>query len=420
MTFNPAIFIFIALLFFPVALRFTGSMSASQAILNLIITSIGLFFITISSRCTPITKKHNFLIGYLLFATSTILLLNIFFEGSESRISSDAVRLIFAALYILIGAYLSTSIKNSDEWITNFYLKYCVFGFAFSLAVFTPFLYPIVDLYKGRMSNDSVIFHFFRLSGFSGFPTDFGCSLVLGFLLAIAALTRNWISIKIFAFLSIIVIAGLIGSASRAALIQFGGVIFILALTSKYHFIQMIKISAVVLLVAIIFILQQPESLDGTFNTISYISVDLDDPDASVAHRFHELSYGFQVLSGQAPVPIGIERDHPFGLDVVEGFWSHYIIRYSYFGALTALCLAALIGLMLYQSRKNSAIGWSLYYWYISFIIFVAPFSDVTTRFRGLPLYFTLIGIAFAANAKASKKIVISKHTDTRLAQDTT
>lgn len=397
---------FIAVMFyFPMASRFIGSMSIIQAIINVVIVSAGLFLIATKTRPVYVTN-HLKLSGFFLFSAAILLLLNLYFDGMPSRIASDVGRLFFAAVYIFIGAYIYDSLDEPDISISNLYIKYCIFGFLFSFLVFIPPLFPLVDLFKGRMSDDSVVFHFFRFSGFAGYPTDFGCSLVLGFLIALSQFRRNLIANKKFTLFFIVVILGIVGSASRAAILQFVGLIIILAMVYRRQYTRMLILASCALISGLIFFsLQSEESSEG-YSISTYLNVDLDNPDDSISHRAGEVQYSLDVLSGREPIPVGAERDHPFGFDVIEGFWTHYIIRYGYFGILIGGGVSAFILVMLFKSRNNSTMGWALYYWYLSFILFVAPFSDVTTRFRGLPLYFVLIGMALAVRKANSRAVM--------------
>ena len=107
----------------------------------------------------------------------------------------------------------------------------------FSGLVFILQSYFFLDFFKGRLSNDELFFHFFRFSGTLGYPTEFGCFL----LIPLIHLTEQR---KLFSTLPNILVAltcsvGVLASASRAALLM--GFVYALVYVGKGLFKILLK-----------------------------------------------------------------------------------------------------------------------------------------------------------------------------------
>jgi hypothetical protein len=289
-------------------------------------------------------------------------------------------------------------------------LLYGALGVLFSGFVLFNWAWPLVDLYKGRLSDDPLPFHFLRASGFSGFPTDFGCLLVLILLLLRAQWRRGELKTRTVVLGGAVVIGGIVASAARGAVVQLAGLalmwVFFWCATRLCTVAWLLRklsrrwviLFAFFMTAVAMFLVAAHRSghlmlAKQQVHVVRYVTDALAQPDESVLHRFIELRLAQDVIGGEQSVPRGMERENLFGLQVIEGYWSHYTVRYGIFGVLIGLAIATLLVSAAYSAR-TLALGEALFYWLVSFFLFVAPFSDVMARSRGIALYFTLLGLA--------------------------
>lgn len=379
----------------------TGSFRASQVIFELLFGTLGLCFII----------KRNFklslTVGSLLFitlgASLIIFLVGIFARGSIIRSLSDSTRLIFLSIYMGVGYSYANSKCYSEEFILRVLFFYMVTSILFSLFVYVNFTYPMINLFKGRQSEDELPLHFFRFSGFSGFPTDFGSILVFGFCLMIADQLNTIWNLKWKIFFTTIFLFGIIGSGSRGAILQLICVLFLFfVIKFLRYFLKLrilkstIKFFTVFILAGIVFIYiiyysykyyNKNTIIDSVIN---YLSVNFYSPDESIEHRFSEIKGSFDVLFNKGFL-FGEERDYPFGLPVIEGFHTHWISRYSWLGLIIGVGLCVFLIRISFKSKTK--IGFGLGIWTISFLVSVGLFSDILFRFKGPLLYGFLFGI---------------------------
>ncbi len=94
--------------------------------------------------------------------------------------------------------------------------------------------------------------------------------------------------------------------------------------------------SSILILILVVF-------LGGFFNFILlnenqylvYLSSILSsDIDSSITHRFNELSLVEDVIWEDRLIPLGVERLEPYGMDTIEGLYSHYVLRYGIAGLI--------------------------------------------------------------------------------------
>lgn len=168
---------------------------------------------------------------------------------------------------------------------------------------------PIVDPYKGRTSSGLLSYQYYRASGLHIYPSDFAffCILLV-------------VRLKDAFLLKLLLVLAVILSASRA------GLAFILL----YFFMRNLTYSLIVAILSFPF-------LKSVIDFSPYLALTLESiingsVDGSIQHRFGEWDYVIQVLTGQLP-PI-LKNYDLIGLDIIEGFYSYYIINFGYPGIL--------------------------------------------------------------------------------------
>jgi hypothetical protein len=396
-------------LLFPFFKRYIGSASAAQFLLNGLVAVPCLVLAVLA----PVRWRIR-LIAFLAASLALAFLLFVvsaFAEASAARTASDVGRVLLVCVYVYAG-YVCCDLKIwTEERLIRTVTLYCAAGTLFSLLVLFRPAYWLVDLYKGRLSDDPLAFHFKRASGFSGYPTDFGCLLLFGILLAMIAgqrgmmaARRKWVLVGMFA-------AGVIASAARGALIQVAGLALIGGVPLLVRSKARARWALLIIGVAFLAILgndavspsldaDRDASSPGELQFKNYVSVSAGNPDASILHRFAELALAkAQLVDRPTTLPTGKDRDTPGGLDVIESLYGHYLIRYGWLGALFVVVWS---GCIIYAAKTSaSVVGRAYYLWFVSFILFVAPFSDVMSRLRGLPLYSLLLGYVLATERRA-------------------
>jgi len=391
-----------AILYLPIFANLLGGSGRSQFFLNGVFLVLGIAVLTsLSHRRHKIALPKYSIV--LLALAICVVFLSLITASSFGRIASDAGRLILAAFFVSVGYGLGCSGAISDRQLSRNLIVYGVLGTAFSLLVYAPPLWSIVDIYKGRQSDDLLQFHFMRASGFSGYPTDFGSILVLSILCVPLALQKGYISSKFALFSIAVVLAGLALSAARGSMLQFGGAAVIVYFSLMFRRkisrkLLRLQVLALVGASIAVFLLWTPISemyqtrAVGRLNIFDYVMIDISEVDASVLHRFNELELAADVVLGALPVPTGESRQQPYGMNVIEGFHTHYLVRYGIPGVLIALTLI-IATLKAVQVRTPGVVATALFIWFLSFFFFLAPFSDVWSRLRGLALYSSLIGM---------------------------
>ena len=271
-----------------------------------------------------------------------------------------------------------------------------IFQVIFSTLVFIPILHPFIDFFKGRLSDDSLQFHFYRFSGSLGYPTEFGCFLVLCFMLIVEK-GIDYMKFINFLYLSTM-ISGILFSASRGAILLFISYIlykFIISLSkiiinSKVSKLFIITGSTIIIFIFIILTYQKTQE---QLTIVGYLLSFTNKFDSSLIHRFNELKICFLIIFDYLDVPTGVDRLKPFGLDVIESFWGFTIIRFGIVGLVINLSFIFIFYYM-YKRSSKYCISKTIFLWFLLVYTFVAPFSDIIFRSKGVVIFGLLLGIS--------------------------
>jgi hypothetical protein len=400
---KSSLYFYILGLYWPFLFSVTGSFTISQGLFALLFTALSLF-ILLNVRNRPL-----FVLFLIVIVTSIMIFyLGFFSGGSLQRSLSDSSRLVFFFFYFAVGSVYASKPYFDENALIKVILVYCILSIIFSLLVYFPFLHPLVNLFKGRLSDDILQFHFFRFSGFSGFPTDLGALLTLGICILLYVRRINLFSKKKRLALLLFLVLGIIGSVSRGAMLHLGvaGILYSIGIMGRVFInrkISKLMLSTIFITLCVLPILGIALIDINIFEnnaSTQYMAVDISNPDASVLHRFKEVNGAYNVLFDRLFI-FGEERDRPLGLPVIEGFWTHWILRYSWIGLYIGLIFCSFLALI--AKRSDTVLGRGAFLWMCSFLLSEAFFSDVLFRFKGPLVYGFIFGVCFTLYLQKSK-----------------
>ena len=394
------------IILFPIFSNILGGAGNSQFIINILFFAA--IFIFLSLRKINFFDKFHILFFVYLFAALSIAILSYFYDTPLSRTFSDTGRLFLFAGFFHMG-FNYVKVKDFDiENLSNVIINLGLISVIFSFLVFIEYLHPFVDLFKGRQSTEEFTFHFYRFSGFHGYPTDFAVFINFCILLVFFKLEKNLYSFsRSLAYISIFSL-GILFSFARGGMLQFAGLILVLFYISPIlnflksepiHMKQrqrfsLISFIAIIFFFFVIFLIQDFLKLEDQY--VSYLVGLFDNNiDSSVQHRFNEIILVQDVLNFRSEVPFGDDRIEPFGMDTIESMFSHYTLRFGWFGFCLIVLIYAIKLTLLSKYKRNNSLNFALFYWFLTFFIFVAFFSDVTVRLKGLSFYSLFLGVGF-------------------------
>lgn len=398
----------------PIFANVIGGSGASQFLINSVIFILIFFYL--GHRKIDFFKDFHLLFFLYIASFFFILLSSIIYEAPLARTLSDAGRLALFALFLHCGFHYQKHFKLDLEHLSEIIIKLGIVSIAFSSLVYFDFFHVFIDFFKGRQSTEEYLFHFYRFSGFHGYPTDFSVFLNFCILLTYFKYERGEFSFKKTIILIILFILGIVLSFARGGMLQLALLIFLIFLLSPIiNFLKAYPLdrqlrfkygaffSITLFSISLFFIFINFNHFENDY--LSYIfSVFSSDIDSSIAHRFNELQLVQNVLINGELVPLGQERLTPFGMDTIEGLYSHYVLRYGWAGLILILTLYIVKLSYLYLKKENNSLAFSLFWWFTSFIIILAPFSDVSTRLKGLSFYSFLLGVALFQISENSQK----------------
>lgn len=386
--------LFLMGLYWPMLVAITGNYTASQIIFALAMSLTSLFIIAWHRRLNDPRIFWTIVAGF--FLATLVASIGLVAGGSITRSLSDGTRFLFLSIYISAGYLFAISEARSQRAAIRILTTYLIASVLFSTLVYFPSLYPMLDLFKGRLSNDELQFHFFRFSGFSGFPTDFGALLALGLCLILCDERGAYLSRATKVALLAVMTIGLAGSASRGAILHAAAVVGLAASYAALRWITSLRTSRAAALAVLVtplcavLIYSMVQPFVPEIDAFRYLNVDFDSPDSSVSHRFQEIQGAATVLTEQGFL-FGRDRDFPLDLPVIEGFWTHLLLRYSWLGLLIGV---AMFGWSLRICLgSGSVLGNALGLWLLGFFLADGLFSDVLFRFKGPFVYGFLFGI---------------------------
>ena len=156
---------------FPLLKPLLVSTTLSQLVATCAIFCIAILLLILSKQQILLPRACFFFLG--LFAI--LFVSGMYYASPLQRLFSDSFRYLFFGVFVAIGY----SSQITETRLAASLKKLCIYQVLFSCLVFIPQSYFFLDFFKGRLSNDELFFHFFRFSGTLGYPTEFGCFLLI-------------------------------------------------------------------------------------------------------------------------------------------------------------------------------------------------------------------------------------------------
>ena len=413
--------------FFPAFKWTSGGTALGQKLLHL--TCFGLFtcliiakmayMLTSESRLQNETRNKHIVFSILCFAAmSCYAMFVLVFIAPLPSLSglSDIARPFVYSLYFLIP--LIFPLKNDDlQKIMSFLFLLAIFQILFSGLVYVEGAWPLVDLFKGRMSNDEIIYHFFRWSGTFVYPSDF--TFFLSFLVYYCFYKVSFgcskkEKFRFTAFLLILLLA-MVMSLSRggiASIVFMMGLFYLISKAKRSVYVNLwIFLITTVLISSFIFLMdsEYAEQLN-----IEYIlaSFDSKGPDASTLHRIIEFQLAIDYSTQYFPFGVGGHRETLANqVGVIESYYGHNLIRGGWIGLLFSLffILYIIINARL-MLKCTSDIKLRAFLWSAILVIASVPLifgfsSAMSDRFKCLPFYYLICGyvIMVATNKELNR-----------------
>jgi hypothetical protein len=321
-------------------------------------------------------------ITYLVYGMffSCVFLLILLRNQSEIVIK-DIVECFKPMYFVLMFIFGRKAAENYHiETVRGFIIVLLIIGIFFSILVYLPFSYPLVDMYKGRTSEEVDLYQFFRFSGFFGYPSMFGIYLILGLML-------NFTSRSPSRLITIFLILGFLLTISKTGFVLLGLVgIYMLAYNAEIKSLFKAAFSlALIFFVLTIYFYDQFIEVFNAFNSIDGLM------QSTFYHRFREIIESANILSsenfdGFGPSNSYLQINH----GPVENVIFFYVFKFGYFGLFYYINLIAFVFYHFYN-EKNPTFKVVLFWCLISLL--VGSLSEsVTEEYKTLYFFPVLLG----------------------------
>lgn len=346
---------------------------------------------------------------------------------------ADFTRPIIYLMYILFPFVFpmdSESLKRLLIAIVSLFFVSVIF----SALVYFPVAHGLVDLYKGRQSDDAVIMHFYRWSGTFGYPSDY--SFLVSFFLYFYTFIYAWrrpnlsrTTTSSFAFdwpltCLLVCFVALLLTVSRGGIAAVFVMLFLayvftdIKRSIKINFVLALCVST--FLSAAFFLYAQGGLVVGNMDFGYLISMVSGDGgvklDGSANHRLREWSIAVRYFWEYFPFGSGANRlEIKELIDPLESFYGYYFIKWGFLGYIFHLSFVVWviyrISMALRMYKKDTVLRAFL----TSSILIVASVpvvfgfsSAMSDRFKCLPFYFLIVGygLFFSYKVESSHKIL--------------
>lgn len=391
-------FIWLVVTFFPLLPNSLGAQNA-QKIMHLCIISILLFIFA----CRKVKLPSQFFF-FVILATS---LLFVYYSSltllrTNLIIASDFPDLIRQFVYLgyVLFAF-AIPLRNSEfQELLSFLKKLLIFQIVFSTFVYIPALWPLVDIFKGRPSDDMAL-HFYRWSGTYGYPSDFSFFISFFIFYYFSFYARRIMMKKSDIFMVLVLFFALFMSFSRGGIFSTFGVLGVLfwftgAKKRKTSYV-LIASAGLVLISAVLF-------FSDKFQQVNYIiqvfGSDSQSVDGSTGHRLYELGLAAEYAGEQVPFSEGANREELAGrISIIESFYGYHLIKFGVLGLFFALSIKlTLLTLCVFVYKRYlnnihiSSFVFALIGLILSEVLFFGFSSAITDRFKTLPTFYLMIG----------------------------
>ncbi|WP_406667113.1 O-antigen ligase family protein [Gallaecimonas sp. GXIMD1310] len=350
-------------------------------------------------------RKHIIQSLFYFFSVSIYFVAVVFFISPNPSVSdfSDFFRPFVYFLYFSIPLIFPIR-QNEINKLFAFLLWSVLIQILFSAFVYIKALWPIVDVFKGRMSDDIIQYHFFRWSGTFVYPSDFSFFLSFFFYYLIYSLGQSFsVGKKIkFTILIIFIFTAIFMTLSRGGL---ASVLFIslliyifTSLKKSLFFNATIIIVFVSLFGAVVWALSSSSFEKYNFDYI-VAPFSKKGPDDSTKHRIIELELAEKYSTKHFPFGVGGDRENlSKEVGVIESYYGNILIRWGWFGLfinfifLFYILLIAFKLIKFERSVENKSFFVAAFFTIASVPIIFGFSSAMSDRFKTLPFYYLLCG----------------------------
>ena len=320
----------------------------------------------------------------------------------------DSFRPLIYFIYFIFPLTIRIS-ANDFKKLLKFIVILSVVQIIFSILVYIEPLWPLVDIYKGRVSSDIYYFHFLRWSGTFGYPSDFSFYLSFIAYLGIVKILFNYSEADIlkrkYSFLLLLMIS-ILFTFSRGGIFTFVTMIFILMLYVIIKDIMRLKLRLTVffvifvcVLIGIVFLYNTTISSDNVLiNYIKFSSLD-NKIDSSTLHRLNELNIALRYFIEYFPFGSGPNRiEIAKQLPVVESLYGYLFIKWGFIGFILYLISifyfskSAIIVNKVFKDQNIKIFAIAFLTLTISVPLVFGLSSAITDRYKCLPFFYTLAG----------------------------
>ncbi len=390
---------------FPAMKWVQGGVGTAQKILHVIVFFIVLILILIKKPAKPDRQVVFFLLPFSLITVSYYILTTLVFTSNLGwQDTTDFTRPFVYLLYLFIPLLYPIS-GNQLKSLMKFFVVICLIQLAFSAFVYFPALWGIVDIYKGRMSDDFVVFHFFRWSGTYGYPSDFAFYLSFFIYYQYFKLvdTPQKFHFKDWLFVAVVFLA-LILTLSRGGI---GTVIIMLGfsyLLGRGKKSIAVNVTLIVFIIASIFLVTSISLSDEKSNMLKLDYLESmfegDEMDDSTKHRVVEMDIALEYFEKCFPFGCGSNRiELKKRINVIESLYGYHLAKWGATGLL--LCFVFLlwmVGILRAAAKSyekgsfESAFASATLVLVLSIPVVFGFSSAMSDRFKALPLHYLFVG----------------------------
>lgn len=396
---------YVAILFPPMA-NLWGNFSVGQRVFHAgIVLLLGMLLLVKVKSADVMIRKP------ILHCTIFALFVSAYFTATSLVNSAligtgDIVEFIRPINYLVYFLFPVLLVLHRDDYKGLFkaFIVLMVVQVVFSFFVFIPEAWPIVDLYKGRLSTDLVQFHFFRFSGMLGYPSDFSFYLIFALLMgSLYLLNEQSLKNKLgLGCLCLIAMLALFLTGSRSGVALFVVLFSILLFSHRLILNSKVLFLSIALVVVMFYVIINDLLSENILGSFLYL-LDLIERgvmDDSARHRIREFLLAIELMQDYFPFGFGANKDYfGFVLGPVESTYGYYMGKYGFIGIclyLFHIFYLAYIALQVSKRYRDDqlivAFSNAFFIWALS-VPFVFGFaSAVTDRFKGPFLFYMLAG----------------------------
>lgn len=401
--------IWVGIVLFPSLKAITGDVAVSQKFLHLIYgATVGPLAIGLALDRSVETKTIRgalilVFVAITYFGFSTLL-------GTKElnwRDLADIVRPFVYFIYFLFPLLFPLR-QDEFKYLIRLLVTIAIFQLLFSSLVYVPESWPIVDLYKGRLSSDAVHFHFLRWSGTVGYPSDFSFflsffvyyslyKLHIDFRMSGRRRSATWL-------LFLLCGGGILMTASRGGIGTVGVMLCIILLFTGVGRDWRLGLALLALLALGLWVVFGLGFL--TVELIAYVLSVLSissELDASAVHRVKELELAASYFLDYFPVGPGANRSELSDqINVIESTYGYYMSKWGLTGILLYFCgvvFIAMRGISVYKHATDAAtkaFAAAVVILNLSVPLVFGFSSAITDRYKGLPFFYLLVGYLFS------------------------